>query len=62
MIDRYSMPEMAALFTDEARFARWLEVELLATEAWADARGRPDGGRRVRARAGRPDRRRRIRR
>ena len=29
------MPEMAALFTDEARFARWLEVELLATEAWA---------------------------
>ncbi len=36
MIDRYSMPEMAALFTDEARFARWLDVELLATEAWAD--------------------------
>ena len=35
MIDRYSMPEMAALFTDEARFAKWLEVELLATEAWA---------------------------
>ncbi len=29
------MPEMASLFTDEARFARWLEVELLATEAWA---------------------------
>ena len=29
------MPEMAALFTDEARFARWLEVELLATEAWS---------------------------
>ena len=35
MIDRYSMPEMAALFDDEARFARWLEVELLATEAWS---------------------------
>jgi adenylosuccinate lyase len=35
VIDRYSMPEMAALFTDEARFARWLEVELLATEAWS---------------------------
>ena len=35
MIDRYSLPEMAALFTDEARFARWLEIELLATEAWA---------------------------
>ncbi len=28
---------MAALFTDEARFARWLEVEVLATEAWSIA-------------------------
>jgi adenylosuccinate lyase len=26
---------MAALFTDEARLAMWLEVEVLATEAWA---------------------------
>jgi adenylosuccinate lyase len=26
---------MAGLFTDEARFALWLEVEVLATEAWA---------------------------
>jgi adenylosuccinate lyase len=26
---------MAVLFTDEARFGRWLEVELLATEGWA---------------------------
>ena len=36
MIPRYSMPEMAALFTDEARFRTWLEVEVLATEAWAE--------------------------
>ncbi|MGO8875961.1 MAG: adenylosuccinate lyase [Acidimicrobiales bacterium] len=35
MIPRYSLPEMAALFSDEARFACWLEVELLAVEAWA---------------------------
>jgi adenylosuccinate lyase len=35
MIPRYSMPEMAALFTDEARLSSWLEVELLAVEAWA---------------------------
>ena len=35
MIPRYSLPEMAALFTDEARLATWLEVEVLATEAWA---------------------------
>ncbi|MGI8684789.1 MAG: adenylosuccinate lyase [Acidimicrobiales bacterium] len=35
MIPRYSMPEMAALWTDEARLATWLEVEVLAVEAWA---------------------------
>ncbi|MGH9188671.1 MAG: adenylosuccinate lyase [Acidimicrobiales bacterium] len=35
MIPRYSLPEMAALWTDEARLARWLDVEVLATEAWA---------------------------
>jgi adenylosuccinate lyase len=35
MIPRYSLPEMAALFTDEARLAAWLEVEILAVEAWA---------------------------
>jgi len=36
VIPRYSLPEMAALFTDEARFEKWLEVELLATEARAE--------------------------
>ncbi len=35
MIPRYSLPEMAAVFTDTARFGRWLEIELLATEAHA---------------------------
>jgi adenylosuccinate lyase len=35
LIPRYSLPEMAALFTDEARLSRWLEVEVLAVEAWA---------------------------
>jgi adenylosuccinate lyase len=35
MIPRYSPPDMAALFSDTARFALWLEVELLATEAQA---------------------------
>ena len=35
MIPRYSPPDMAALFSDAARFALWLEVELLATEAQA---------------------------
>jgi adenylosuccinate lyase len=35
VIGRYSLPEMAALFTDEARMRRWLEVELLAVEGWS---------------------------
>ena len=36
MIDRYSTPEMTAVWADTTRFARWLEVELLATEAHAE--------------------------
>jgi adenylosuccinate lyase len=35
LIDRYALPEIAGLFTDEARFQDWLEVEILASEAWA---------------------------
>jgi adenylosuccinate lyase len=35
LIDRYAPPEIAGLFTDEARFRTWLEVEILAAEAWA---------------------------
>ena len=35
MIPRYSLPQMAALWSDEARLANWLEIELLAVEAWA---------------------------
>lgn len=35
MIPRYTTPEMEAVFADTARFARWLEIELLATDAHA---------------------------
>jgi adenylosuccinate lyase len=35
VIPRYSLPEMAALFTDEARLEMWLEVEVLAVEGFA---------------------------
>ncbi len=35
MIERYSLPAMAVLWTDTARLSRWLEVELLATEGQA---------------------------
>ena len=36
MIPRYATPEIASIFSDESRLRRWLEVELLACEAWAD--------------------------
>lgn len=35
MIPRYSTPEMTAIWSDVSKFGRWLEVELLATEAHA---------------------------
>ncbi|MHB8330256.1 MAG: adenylosuccinate lyase [Acidimicrobiales bacterium] len=41
MIPRYSLAEMAALFTDEARLEMWLEVEVLAVEGWAEVGGIP---------------------
>jgi adenylosuccinate lyase len=36
VIDRYSRPEMASLWTLEQRYYWWLQVEILACEAWAD--------------------------
>jgi adenylosuccinate lyase len=35
MIERYSRPEMAAVWTEEHKLRTWLKVELLACEAWA---------------------------
>ncbi|HEY4410634.1 MAG TPA: adenylosuccinate lyase, partial [Acidimicrobiia bacterium] len=35
MIPRYSLPEMASLWSDEHRFSTMLEVEILAVEAWS---------------------------
>jgi adenylosuccinate lyase len=35
VISRYSLPEMESVFADETRFSRWVEIELLATEAHA---------------------------
>lgn len=52
MIPRYSMPEMAALWTDEARLTQWLEVEVLAVEGWAVVGAVPEAdARAVRERA-----------
>jgi adenylosuccinate lyase len=36
MIARYTRPEMGRIFSDENRFAQWLEVELAAAEALAE--------------------------
>src|SRR5215212_9936142 len=52
MIPRYSRPEIADLFTDSARFGAWLEVEVLAVEAWAELGVVPaDDARAIRERA-----------
>ncbi len=36
MIDRYSRPEMTALWSEQAQFQAWLEVELAACAAWSE--------------------------
>jgi adenylosuccinate lyase len=36
VIERYEVPEIAAIWSDEARMGHWLEIELLAVEAWAE--------------------------
>ncbi|TFE01298.1 adenylosuccinate lyase [Jeotgalibacillus sp. R-1-5s-1] len=36
MIERYTRPEMGAIWTEQNRFEAWLEVEILACEAWAE--------------------------
>jgi len=35
MIERYSREEMANIWTEQNRFEAWLEVEILACEAWS---------------------------
>ncbi|MFB1083198.1 adenylosuccinate lyase [Jeotgalibacillus sp. JSM ZJ347] len=36
MIERYTRPEMGAIWTEQNRFEAWLEVEILACEAWSE--------------------------
>ena len=35
MIERYTLPEMGAIWTDEARMRAWLRVEIAAVRAWS---------------------------
>lgn len=36
MIERYSRPQMTAIWTEENKFNAYLEVEILAAEAWSE--------------------------
>jgi len=36
MIERYTRPEMGAVWTDENRYRKWLDVEIAVCEAWAE--------------------------
>ncbi|MBN2025588.1 MAG: adenylosuccinate lyase, partial [Actinobacteria bacterium] len=36
MISRYTLPEMAAVWSERNRFQKWLDVEILAVEARAE--------------------------
>ncbi len=36
MIERYSRPEMRHIWTEENKYQAWLEVEILACEAWSE--------------------------
>jgi adenylosuccinate lyase len=52
VIERYSLPEMVAIWSPEQRFRTWLEVEILACEAWSKLGIIPeDDVARIRARA-----------
>src|SRR6478672_2238548 len=36
MIERYTLPEMGALWTDQSKFQKWLEVEIAVCEVHAE--------------------------
>ena len=53
MIERYTTPEMGQLWSEEAKFGSWLEVELAVCEAWAEEGRIPSEAlARIRKRAG----------
>jgi adenylosuccinate lyase len=42
MISRFARPEMAELWTDQRRYAGWVRVEVLASEAQAQLGNVPE--------------------
>ncbi|MGH2590095.1 MAG: adenylosuccinate lyase, partial [Actinomycetota bacterium] len=52
MIPRYALPEMSAVWSDRARVDNWLNIEILAVEAWARLGAVPEAdAREIRAKA-----------
>ncbi|MBN2345952.1 MAG: adenylosuccinate lyase, partial [Candidatus Aminicenantes bacterium] len=52
MIDRYEVPEIARIWSEENKYRKWLDVELAVTEAWAElGRVPPASLRRIRRNA-----------
>ncbi|MEB3169262.1 MAG: adenylosuccinate lyase [Synechococcaceae cyanobacterium] len=52
MIERYTLPEMGRIWSEEAKFQSWLEVEIAATEANAElGRVPPEALAQIKARA-----------
>jgi hypothetical protein len=48
MIDRYSIPEMAAVWHERVRLALWVKIEVEAVKAWAELGRVPeDAARRI---------------
>ncbi|MCL5959138.1 MAG: adenylosuccinate lyase [Chloroflexi bacterium] len=43
MIERYSHPEMAGIWTTENKIAKWLQIEVAVCEAWARRGQIPEG-------------------
>jgi len=43
MIDRYTRPEMGSIWTEEAKYRKWLEVEVAVCEAWEEIGVLPAG-------------------
>src|SRR5690625_7500538 len=52
MIERYTRKEIGAIWTEENKYRAWLEVEILACEAWAELGVIPEADvKRIRANA-----------
>src|SRR3954468_10887897 len=45
VIDRYSRPAMARIWSDEGKLETWLEGELAALHCWVEVGAVPAGGR-----------------